>query len=42
MSQKLDVIDLIIETLQEHEKVLDNLTNRLEEIVLFLEKGPQQ
>ncbi len=42
MSQKLDVIDLIIETLKEHEKVLDDLTNRLEEITLFFEKGTQR
>jgi len=29
-SEKMDVLDLIIETLKEHEKALDELTQRLE------------
>jgi len=36
MSEKLDVLDLIINTLKEHEKTLDNLLHRLNEIVYLL------
>jgi hypothetical protein len=32
-SQKVDVLDLIIATLKEHEKNLDNLIGRLERVV---------
>ena len=31
-TQKIDVLDLIIETLKEHEKHLDELITRLEEV----------
>ena len=31
--QKLDVLDLIITTLQEHEKRLDELSERLERLI---------
>ena len=33
LSQKVDVLDLIIDVLKEHEKKLDELISRLEKIV---------
>ncbi len=33
LSQKVDVLDLIIDVLREHEKKLDELISRLEKIV---------
>lgn len=33
VNEKLDVLDLIITTLKEHEKALDRLTERLELVV---------
>jgi len=33
LSQKVDVLDLIIDVLKEHEKKLDELISRLERIV---------
>jgi len=33
LSQKVDVLDLIIDVLREHEKKLDELIGRLEKIV---------
>ncbi len=36
--QKIDVLDLIIETLKEHEKELDGITDRMEKAVSTLEK----
>ena len=38
MSQKMDVLDMIIETLKEHEKIMDCLIERLEAITPTLEK----
>lgn len=34
---KVDIIDLIIQTLQEHEKKLDDLLERLERVTKLLE-----
>ena len=34
---KYDLIDLIIRTLKEHEKALDSIASRLEEVTLFQE-----
>ena len=38
MSQKIDVLDLIIATLREHEKIMDELIERLEAITPMIEK----
>jgi len=32
-TEKVDVLDLIINTLREHEKTLDELVNRMENII---------
>lgn len=38
-AEKMDVLDFIIETLKEHEKVLDELTQRLETCLGGVPKG---
>ena len=38
-TEKIDVLDLIIEILQEHEKTLDQLVGRLETVV-HVDHGP--
>ena len=38
MAQKMDVLDMIIDTLKEHEKIMDELIERLEAITPTLEK----
>lgn len=35
VQQKLDVLDLVIRTLQSHEKALDRILGRLEELALL-------
>ena len=37
-AKKMDVLDLVIETLKEHERALDDLAHRLE---AFLEGAPK-
>lgn len=37
-SDQVDVLDLIIETLREHEKIIDGVVQRLEVITPMLEK----
>lgn len=37
-TQKVDVLDLIIRTLKEHEKELDGLTDRLDKAVSIIER----
>jgi len=36
----MDILDLVIQCLQEHEKELDNLTDRLEKAAAMIEKIP--
>jgi hypothetical protein len=42
VTEKLDVLDLIITTLKEHEKALDLLTERLELVVQGFEDKAEQ
>ncbi len=37
-TEKIDVLDMIIDVLRDHEKVLDNLVDRLEKIVIVGER----
>ena len=37
LQTKYDLVDLIIRTLKEHEKALDDIASRLEEVTLFQE-----
>ena len=39
MSEKIDAMDLVIDVIMEHEKVLDELIARLEAITPTLEKA---
>lgn len=41
-TEKVDVLDLIINTLQEHEQKLDKLITRLEAIVSEPKKSPER
>ena len=41
MAEKLEFSDLLIITLQEHEKKLDELIHRLEEAITSIEKAAQ-
>ena len=38
MSEKIDVLDLIINVLREHEKTLDELIHRLDSVTTKIEK----
>ena len=40
--RKMSVLDMIIQTLQEHEKIIDALVQRLEAISPMLEKEMNQ
>jgi len=40
LTTRMDILDLVITCLKEHEKEIDNLTDRLEKAVAMVERIP--